>query len=116
MAKRRNPTKRVKEELTALGYAVGDCETFVYGKKLKKDMFGWVDLVAVGNGHVYFIQACAETDISKRYRKILEQDAENGSVSKALEAGVRCSVFALTNDDDLVERKVTKESFDEEDL
>ncbi len=84
------PTARSLKHLRSEGYAADVCERWIGGGKFKvrKDLFGSWDIVAVKPGEVAFVQTTSGSNVSARVRKI----ADNPTTPKCREANVRLLV------------------------
>jgi hypothetical protein len=91
---RRNPRikksdleSKTRELLRSAGYVYGRTESVGYGG-VKKDLFGFCDGVAIGNGEVLFVQTCAKGDVSKRIKKMATGTFKigNGKETPCIEA------------------------------
>ena len=69
-----SPTQRTKKHLEGLGYRVDICERVIPYSFIKKDLFGFADLVAVGFGHIAAVQTTTMSNKSERLNKILALD------------------------------------------
>ncbi len=90
MAKGTSPTQRTLKRLRELGYLVQVVEHWNPHARIRQDLFGFIDVLAVREGEVLAVQACASGDASKRARKI----AEHANVSAVRKAGIRIEVHA----------------------
>jgi hypothetical protein len=70
-----SPTQRSLALLRERGYRAQVVERWNPFARCRSDLFGVVDIVALGNGHTLGVQACAYSDIAKRARKIAEAEA-----------------------------------------
>lgn len=61
--------------MRARGFNVDDGErTIRYGKKIfKRDLFRFIDIVAIGNGEIYGVQTTTFSHTAERRRKILSE-------------------------------------------
>ena len=67
-------TSRSVDHLRQQGYLVDVVESYNFFTKRKKDLFGCLDLLAIGNGETLAIQVTSRSNMSARIKKI--QDAE----------------------------------------
>jgi hypothetical protein len=85
-------TKLSLDHLRGLGYVVDVVERWVPapvgGHKIRRDLFGILDLVAIRDGETLGVQTTTKGEISKRARKI----AESEHVGALREAGWRLVV------------------------
>ena len=76
MAKGISNTSRTLEYLRSQGWVADKVEQFnAYAGKFgqRKDMFGFGDIVAMGEGNIYAIQSCG-SDFSAHHKKITEDE------------------------------------------
>ena len=90
VAKGTSPTQRTLKRLRELGYLVQVVEHWNPHARIRQDLFGFIDVLAVREGEVLAVQACAGGDASKRARKI----ADHANVSAVRKAGIRIEVHA----------------------
>lgn len=64
---------------TALHIALGDLRRG--GPGVRKDLFGFIDLIAVGNGKIIGIQATSTENISHRWNKILSPEHVENAIA-----------------------------------
>jgi hypothetical protein len=67
-------TLRTTKHLRELGYLVATVEHYNSFTRRKHDLFGCIDLLAIGNGETLAIQVTSRSNMSARIKKI--QDAE----------------------------------------
>lgn len=67
-----SPTQRSLERCRKLGYRAAVTEKWIPHTKQRKDLFGFIDILAIdqASGATYAIQACSRTDSAKRRDKI----------------------------------------------
>lgn len=70
-----SPTQRSLALLRDRGYTAAVVERWNPFAKIRQDLFGCIDVVAVGNGETVGVQACHYSDVSKRAEKIANADA-----------------------------------------
>ena len=83
-----SPTQRSLKRLRELGYTVQVVEKWNPHAKVRQDLFGFIDLLAIRKGEVLGVQACARGDIAKRAQKI----ADHENVGIVRQAGIRIEV------------------------
>lgn len=64
-------TQRTLAYLKDSGYMTAMAERWVEAIKCRIDMFGFIDIVAVGHGHILAVQSCAGDKFAEHDRKIL---------------------------------------------
>jgi hypothetical protein len=81
------PTQRSLKHLRSQGYEADVVERWIGGGrfKVRKDLFGSWDIVAVKPGEVAFVQTTSGSNVSSRIRKI----ADNPTTPRCREANVR---------------------------
>src|ERR1700687_2738371 len=77
-----SPTQRSLAELRARGYRAQVVERWNPYAKVRVDLFGFIDIVAVGNGETVGVQATSGDNVSHRIQKIAESEAV-GDVRKS---------------------------------
>lgn len=83
-----SPTTRSLAEMRKRGFTAAVSEKWVAQIKQRKDLFGFADIVALGEREVIFVQATSASNVSVRVRKI----AEHENVGAVRRAGVRILV------------------------
>ena len=68
-------TLRTTKHLRQQGYTVATVEYYNYFTKRKHDLFGCIDLLAIGNGETLAIQVTSKSNMSTRIKKIENNDA-----------------------------------------
>ena len=69
MAKGLTPTQRTLRELRARGLECAIVERWLSGPKLRQDMFGIIDIIALGPNGVIGVQSCGNS-FSDHYNKL----------------------------------------------
>lgn len=70
-----SPTQRTVAELKKRGYRAAIVERWNSFARIRQDLFGIVDVLAIGNGETLAIQCTSGSNVSARVRKIAEADA-----------------------------------------
>lgn len=78
-----SPTERSLKYLRKLGYTVAVVERWNPFAKIRQDMWGIIDLVAIGKGETIGVQATSKSNVSSRIKKI----AEHVNTPRLREAG-----------------------------
>ena len=65
-----SPTQRSLALLRERGYIADVVERWIPFARVRRDLFGIIDIVAIGNGETLGVQACCYSDVSKRVIKI----------------------------------------------
>lgn len=68
-------TQRTIKMMRDQGYTVATVEYFNYYTKRKKDLFGCIDLLCIGNGETIAIQVTSKSNMSARIKKIEASEA-----------------------------------------
>lgn len=79
----KSPTQLSLEKLRADGYLAEVVEKWIPGANIRKDLFGWVDIVALKDGETLAVQTTSYSNMSARVNKISESD----TVSAVRKAG-----------------------------
>ena len=91
-------SERTLKECRKLGLTAGKVERFVsragqYGRRF--DLWGWVDIVAIGDGYVIAIQSCAMSGRSKHLAKFAADQGILTSLERWLAVpGCRAELWA----------------------
>jgi hypothetical protein len=67
------PTKRTLDALRKAGWTVAVVERWNSHAKIRQDLFGFIDVLAIKDGVTLAVQACAGSGHSKRRDKILAE-------------------------------------------
>lgn len=107
------PTQRTLAECRKRGWLAEVVERWVphygtdeEGKKrggVRKDLFGFVDVVVIADGRLLFIQATSGTNVTHRKEKILTECKDN--LAAVLNCGVRVEIWGWRKLKKPVERK-----------
>ena len=89
------PTQRSMELLRKEGYHVEVVEKWNSFTKTRKDLWGFVDLLAIRRDEVLGVQVTSGSNISARRRKI----ADHEHVGKVREAGIRIELHGWLKSD-----------------
>jgi len=69
-----SPTQRSLKYLRELGYLVEVVERTIPKTFIKKDLFGFADLLAIRENEVMLVQVTSGTNVSARVKKIAESE------------------------------------------
>ena len=85
-----SPTARTLALFRKRGYQAGIVEKWIPQTKRRLDLFGFIDIVAVGNGEIAGIQATAQSsNHAHRERKILEDpDVKDAALAWVQNGGI----------------------------
>lgn len=83
-----SPTQRSLAEMRRRGYLADVTERWIPRANVRRDLFGFGDVLAVGDDEVVMVQATSRDNVSSRVRKI-EQSETVGAVRKG---GIRILV------------------------
>lgn len=70
----KSPTQLSLEKLRADGWLAEVVEKWVPGANIRKDLWGWTDIVALKDGQTLAVQTTSYSNISARVNKITESD------------------------------------------
>lgn len=70
-----SPTQRTLAELRKRGYMASVTERWNPFAKIRQDLFGIIDVLAVGNGETVAVQCTSGSNLSSRLKKIADSDA-----------------------------------------
>jgi hypothetical protein len=82
------PTARSKAHLETAGYLVEVVERWNAWARIRQDLWGFADLLAIRRGEVLVVQVTSRDNISKRVSKIAGSD----KAPRVREAGIRIVV------------------------
>jgi len=83
-----SPTQRSKAHMEAQGYTVAIVERWNPYARIRQDLFGFIDLLCVGNGETVAVQTTSGSNVSARVKKI----ADHENVGAVRNAGWRIIV------------------------
>lgn len=89
-----SPTQRSKAYLENAGYLVAITERWNPHARVRQDMFGFVDMLAVKEGEVLAVQTTSRSNMSARARKI----AEHENVAAVRKSGIRIEIHGWARD------------------
>jgi hypothetical protein len=69
------PSQRTIAHLRKLGYQTANVETYNSFTKRKHDLFGCIDILAIGNGETLAVQVTSKSNMSSRIKKIEASEA-----------------------------------------
>lgn len=84
-----SPTERTLKALRADGWAAAVVEKWNPHARVRHDLFGFIDVLAIKGDITLAVQACSRGDVSKRVAKIAEHD----NVGLVRDAGWRIEVW-----------------------
>ncbi len=84
-----SPTQRTLKYLRDKGYIVAIAESYNFFTKQRKDLFGFIDLVALKDGEIIGVQCTSRSNVSARIKKIKGLDAHK----QWLDAGGKIQVI-----------------------
>lgn len=70
----KSPTRLSLEKLRADGWLAEVVEKWIPGANIRKDLWGWTDIVALKDGQTLAVQTTSYSNISARVNKITESD------------------------------------------
>jgi len=89
-----SPTQRSKAYLENAGYLVAITERWNPHARVRQDLFGFIDMLAVKEGEILGVQTTSRSNMSARARKI----AEHPNVAAVRKAGMRLEVHGWAKD------------------
>lgn len=69
-----SPTQRTLTEMRSRGYVCEVTEKWNPFAKVRQDLFGFIDVLCLGNGEIVGVQATSSDNVAARVRKIAEHD------------------------------------------
>jgi hypothetical protein len=87
----KSPTQRSLEYLRELGYHCEVVEKWNPWKRVRQDLWGWCDILAIRRDEVLAVQVTA-AGVAARIKKIQESD----TIARVREAGIRVEVHGWT--------------------
>lgn len=90
------------DKLRADGYLPWKTETWNSFARIRQDLWGWCDVIAVKRGEVLAVQATSWDEVGRRIKKISNSE----TVGAVREAGVRIEVWGWRKKDNRWEVKV----------
>ena len=85
-----SPTTRTLARLRELGYVATITERWNAHARIRQDLFGFIDVLALRDGEVLGVQACAGASASARVKKIIEHE----NLNAVRKSGIRIEVWA----------------------
>lgn len=70
----KSPTQLTLERLRKEGFLCEVTEKWLPGANVRKDLFGFIDILAIKDGSVLAVQATSKANISSRVNKIAEHE------------------------------------------
>lgn len=84
------------QQLTAQGYLVADVEKVIPHTCIKRDLFGFIDLIAIREDETLAVQVTSKSNMAARVTKITEHD----NLAMVRKAGWRIQVWGLRKEKD----------------
>ena len=69
-----SPTQLTLKRLRANGYLAAVVEKWNPHVKIRQDLFGFIDILAIGNGETVAVQTTSYSHVPERVRKITEHE------------------------------------------
>lgn len=82
------PTQRSLKHLRAEGYLAEVVEKWIPQARIRKDLYGFIDVLAIKEGEVLGVQVTSGSNVSARLKKI----ADHENVDAVRKAGIRIEV------------------------
>ena len=89
-AKSSSPTQKTLYRLNSEGYATAIVEKWNPHAKIRQDLFGFIDILALGKSTTLAIQTCSRSDLAAHRTKILE----HANLGLVLAAGWEVQIWA----------------------
>ena len=105
-----SPTENTLKRLRKDGYLCAVVEKWNHHVKIRQDLFGFIDVLGLGDGEKLAIQATTKSNISTRIKKIIES---NHTVD-VLNAGWRIQAWGWFKVKNRWQVKITEIRFGEE--
>lgn len=83
-----SPTQRSLKHLRKAGYLAGVVEKWIPQVRQRKDLFGFIDILALREGEIVGVQATTGSNVASRVEKI----ANHENVGAVRKAGIRILV------------------------
>lgn len=83
-----SPTQRTLADMRKRGYVAEVTERFCQFTRRRKDLFGFCDVLCLGDGEVIAVQTTSWANVSARIKKI----ADHENVASVRKAGIRILV------------------------
>ena len=77
-----SPTQRTLKHMRGLGYTCQVVEHWNPFAKIRQDLFGFIDVLCLGDGEIVGVQATSYSNVAARVRKIADHE-HVGAVRKA---------------------------------
>ena len=90
----KTPTQRTLAEMRQRGYACEVVERWNPFAKIRQDLFGFIDVLCLGENEIIGVQATSAGNVAARVRKIAEHD----NVAAVRKAGIRLLVHGWNGD------------------
>ena len=84
-----SPTQRTLAYLKSQGYLCQVVEKWNPHARIRQDLYGFIDILAIKEDEVLGVQACAGSSVSARVKKIAEHD----NISAVRKAGIKVWVM-----------------------
>lgn len=83
-----SPTARSLEHLRKAGYKADVVERWIPGANIRRDLFGFIDILAIRDAEVLGVQSTSGDNVAARVSKIADHD----NVGAVRKAGIRIVV------------------------
>jgi len=84
-----SPTQRSLKHLREAGYLCQVTEHWNQWARVRQDLFGFIDILAIRDAEILAVQACIRSDVATRATKI----ANHPNVGAVRKAGIRIEVW-----------------------
>ena len=84
-----SPTSRSLDKLRKEGWLADVVEKWVPQARVRKDLFGFIDILCLKDGVILGVQATSGSNLSARVKKITEHE----NIAEVRKAGIRIEVW-----------------------
>lgn len=88
-----SPTQLTLRDLRNDGYSTAVVERWNPYARIRQDLFGCIDVLAVGNGHTIGVQCTSYNNTSDRIKKMRDDEAMRDTVVSLIRSGWRVEVW-----------------------
>lgn len=88
-----SPTQLTLRELRNSGYHTAVVERWNQYARIRQDLFGFVDVLAVGNGHTLGVQCTSYNNVSSRVSKIRDDEDMRTAAIDMIMSGWKVEVW-----------------------
>lgn len=89
-----SPMRKSVERLEAAGYLVGKVELWIPNTAITKDLYGFIDLLAIRRNEVLAVQTTSSSNMADRVAKV----TNHANLGRVREANIRIEVHGWDGD------------------